>query len=523
MRLVGSWHLPRRSSANSRQGTQQLSSNGAPSSVMPADDGIPVGRLGLYVLTGHVFGKGANGRVYQGRHSITGQEVALKQLTDGVAASRAGGGRRSGADVVPPREVLAMRHLPPHPNIAQLVEHVCVNGQHYIVMEPCYGGELFAQVEASGSLPEEYVLRLTRGAASAVSHMHSHGVAHRDLKLENMLVSEQGGECVKICDFGLAHVHALGPPPRRGDDLLGVCQSAELLVRVCGTKSYAAPEVLASVPYDGFRADIWSLGVCIFGMVAGFFPLEVARRADWRFNSLYEAQKAGASSVATIYGFYSRDCPFSPSLIELLDQMLQIAPSRRPSIFQVMASRWMHDPAAGHATPVAAAAAAAAANATEHIAAVTMDNANADDIIRCSLNARTRSGKHKQMELRHPSSTMRAHTYPRTSAHPCLREHVLHVGVNRRAEARDDLDARQQIEPAVEGEPRANEVGVVVNGVDVNVGVGGSERFEDANGVGDVEYCREDGVALDTTCLAGCQALIQCQALALHIYGGRAE
>eukprot|EP00962_Isochrysis_galbana_P045746 scaffold18133_cov137-Isochrysis_galbana.AAC.1 len=171
----------------------------------------------------------------------------------------------------------------------------------------------------------------------------------------------------------------------------------------------------------------------------------------------------------------------------------------------------------------AAAAAAAAANATEHIAAVTMDNANADDIIRCSLNARTRSGKHKQMELRHPSSTMRAHTYPRTSAHPCLREHASHVSVKRRAEARDDLDARQQIEPAVEGEPRANEVGVVVNGVDVNVGVGGSERFEDANGVGDVEYCREDGVALDTTCLAGCQALIQCQALALHIYGGRAE
>eukprot|EP00962_Isochrysis_galbana_P028466 scaffold8997_cov116-Isochrysis_galbana.AAC.3 len=60
------------------------------------------------------------------------------------------------------------------------------------------------------------------------------------------------------------------------------------------------------------------------------------------------------------------------------------------------------------------------------------------------------------MELRHPSSTMRAHTYPRTSAHPCLREHALHVvSVKRRAEARDDLDARQQIEPAVEGEPRA--------------------------------------------------------------------
>eukprot|EP00962_Isochrysis_galbana_P050881 scaffold22230_cov137-Isochrysis_galbana.AAC.2 len=78
-------------------------------------------------------------------------------------------------------------------------------------------------------------------------------------------------------------------------------------------------------------------------------------------------------------------------------------------------------------------------------------------ILAALLNARTRSGKHKKMELRHPSSTMRAHTYPRTSAHPhpCLREHVLHVGVNRRAEARDDLDARQQIEPAVEGKQRA--------------------------------------------------------------------
>ena len=121
-------------------------------------------------------------------------------------------------------------------------------------------------------------------------------------------------------------------------------------------------------------------------MVAGFFPLEVSRRraspapppagprgtiprpgrapspqvarkVDWRFNALYEAQKQGKSSTAAIYAFYSRECPFSSALTSLLDAMLQIAPSRRPSIFEVAASQWIIQAVGGR--PMLAQAAAA--------------------------------------------------------------------------------------------------------------------------------------------------------------------
>merc|ERR1719271_670992 len=75
-----------------------------------------------------------------------------------------------------------------------------------------------------------------------MTYMHSLGVAHRDLKLENLLLDAPNGN-VKICDFGLAHVFE-----RRPDGSFATTK----LTRCCGTKSYTPPEVLAGMPYDGF-------------------------------------------------------------------------------------------------------------------------------------------------------------------------------------------------------------------------------------------------------------------------------
>mmetsp|Transcript_54854 Transcript_54854/g.117743 ORF Transcript_54854/g.117743 Transcript_54854/m.117743 type:complete len:353 (+) Transcript_54854:1-1059(+) len=231
-----------------------------------------------------------------------------------------------------PTEVAVLRKVAAagHPNICAFLEHYYKYGKHFIVMEACSGGELFQQVEAVGQITEEKARELGRGVVSGVLYMHKCGVAHRDLKLENLLLDKPNGS-VKICDFGLAHVYE-----PLGDGTFNLVR----LTRCCGTKSYTPPEVLAGMPYDGFLVDVWSLGVCLFAMCAGFFPLEVARSCDWRFQRLYVAQQEGRSTVHTIFGFYERACPFSADLVELLDGMLQINPRRRMTMREVASATW---------------------------------------------------------------------------------------------------------------------------------------------------------------------------------------
>jgi hypothetical protein len=121
-----------------------------------------------------------------------------------------------------------------------------------------------------------------------VNYCHIAGVAHRDLKLENVLLNAEGK--LKLIDFGLSHVY----PVNRST---GFVDRSKPLRDVCGSKSYAAPEVLAAKGYDGFAADMWSLGVCLFAMLSGFFPLDEATEQDWRFPRLHVAQSHGASTV----------------------------------------------------------------------------------------------------------------------------------------------------------------------------------------------------------------------------------
>jgi len=111
--------------------------------------------------------------------------------------------------------------------------------------------------------------------------------------------------------------------------------------------SYAAPEVLASAPYDGFLADVWSLGVCLFGLVAGFFPVERAKADDRRFEELTRSQVGERRSACdVVYELYGLANPLTPPLTKLLDGMLQVVPGRRSSMEQVEGSSWW-----GHGKP----------------------------------------------------------------------------------------------------------------------------------------------------------------------------
>uniref|UniRef100_A0A7S3X6A7 Protein kinase domain-containing protein n=1 Tax=Emiliania huxleyi TaxID=2903 RepID=A0A7S3X6A7_EMIHU len=127
------------------------------------------------------------------------------------------------------------------------------------------------------------------GAVAAVKHMHSHRVAHRDLKLENLLLADVGGDDVKVCDLGLAlHV-------QEGARATKICHQV-----VHGARDTRAPRRAVAPRLRPARGR----HLLIFAMVAGFFPLEVARRADWRFVKLEEVQASGGGSTcAVIYSF----------------------------------------------------------------------------------------------------------------------------------------------------------------------------------------------------------------------------
>jgi len=162
-------------------------------------------------------------------------------------------------------------------------------------------------------------------------------VAHRDLKLENVLLTKDG--VVKVIDFGLSHIYAKGP---NGD-----FDRSVPLREMCGSKSYAAPEVLSGVGYDGFLADVWSLGVCLFAMLSGFFPLDEASKNDWRFGKLKEQQQKGRSTTKSVYAWYKRSCThLSAPVVQLLDGMLAIEPQQRLTMQDVLAHPWFCDEAA---------------------------------------------------------------------------------------------------------------------------------------------------------------------------------
>ena len=222
--------------------------------------------------------------------TTTGEKVAIK-LLDTRQDQNAGRATSSEAAIV--REVAALRRAGQHPNVCQLLGYYRLGDAgacHAMVMELCRGGELFRLVERYGAMDESKIRPIFNGVLAGVRHLHAQGIAHRDLKLENILLatSEQGEPLKapqpKIVDLGLAHAHA------RGAD--GKGWAPRELTQFCGSRSYCAPEVMARLGYDGYQADVWSLGVCLFGLVSGFFPVDEASSRDWRFERIARLQHA---------------------------------------------------------------------------------------------------------------------------------------------------------------------------------------------------------------------------------------
>lgn len=268
------------------------------------------------------FGEGGYGITFRAYDRKTEEDVAVKVVDS----------RRTSVDSLV-KECEFMERVQGNEHIIKLLAHgLGINHNshlYFIFMERASGGELFDQLTThNGAVPEAVTRDFASQLCDGLAHCHARGVAHRDIKLENVLLNDKG--VIKLIDFGLSHQYPLNPQT-------GVADRSKPIKGFCGSKSYAAPEVLNQGLYDGFEADMWSLGVSLFGLLNGFFPVDEAKLTDWRFQKLVRAQQDGLSSVATILGWYKKTpAHLSQSAINLLNSLLNIDPHKRPSIEEVM-------------------------------------------------------------------------------------------------------------------------------------------------------------------------------------------
>ena len=201
------------------------------------------------------------GHVRIARHSKTGQYAAIKIISKGALASRISLNRL--ADEVEhnllavEREIVVMK-LIDHPNVMRLYDVWETSTSLYLILEYVQGGELFDYLCAKGRRPTFEVLGYFQQIICAVDYCHRFNIAHRDLKLENILIDQDAN--IKVADFGMA----TWQDNSRGG----------LLRTSCGSPHYAAPEIISGKPYKGAPADIWSCGVILYALLVAKLPFD---------------------------------------------------------------------------------------------------------------------------------------------------------------------------------------------------------------------------------------------------------
>lgn len=258
--------------------------------------------LNRYQL-GPLLGRGSFAKVHKAKSIVDGSIVAIKTIEKNNKFLDAAMEDR----IV--REVSAMRRLQNHPNVLKIQEVMATKTKIYLVMEYAAGGELFGKLRR-GRLTESAARRYFQQLVSALHFCHQNGVAHRDVKPQNLLLDRDGN--LKVSDFGLS---ALPEQIKNG-----------MLHTACGTPAYTAPEVVARRGYDGAVADAWSCGVILFVLLAGYLPFD-----DSNLLAMYKKVNR-------------RDYQF-PSFVSkparsLIYQLLDPNPKTRMSIEKIMNISW---------------------------------------------------------------------------------------------------------------------------------------------------------------------------------------
>ncbi|KAF9096146.1 hypothetical protein BGX27_001168, partial [Mortierella sp. AM989] len=216
------------------------------------------------------------------------------------------------------REISVLRTIR-HPNIISLFDVIETERYIGIVIEYASGGELFDHILAHRYLKERDACRLFAQLMSGVHYLHSKHIVHRDLKLENLLLDRNRN--IMITDFGFANQFD--------------SSTRDLMSTSCGSPCYAAPElVISDGLYVGTGVDIWSCGVILYAMLAGYLPFDddPSNPDGDNINQLYNYILA----TTLVFPDY-----ISPDARDLLRMMLVPDPTKRCNMRRIMSHRWL--------------------------------------------------------------------------------------------------------------------------------------------------------------------------------------
>ena len=265
--------------------------------------------------------------VKRGICRTTGQQVAVK-IADKT--------HYQSGDVSLQREVTTLCRVQ-HPNCLQLYECYVTTKKVYMVTELVSGGQLLNCI-VQGGLGERYSAHVMRQVLQGIQYLHSQGIVHRDLKLENIVLLDNSSmPCVKIVDFGLSK-----------------CTSEDgQLQTLCGSPQYLAPEMLSTqlppAPTHlqfslnlarGYTpaVDMWSAGVVLYTLLSGMYPF-VCNNDALLFNQIQ-------------MGEYDFHLPcwdnVSAEAKSLVSRMLTLDPAGRITPEQALSDPWLMPPT--HAT-----------------------------------------------------------------------------------------------------------------------------------------------------------------------------
>ncbi|TKY61335.1 Phosphoenolpyruvate carboxylase kinase 2 [Spatholobus suberectus] len=250
------------------------------------------------------IGRGRFGTVFRCFHPISNQSYAFKLIDKRLLTDSTD---RHCLEI----EAKAMTFLPPHPNILQIIDAFEDAEFSSIIVGLCQPRTLFDRI-ADGPLPEPHAASLARQLLEAVAHCHALGLAHRDIKPDNLLFDD--GNNLRLSDFGSAEWFG------EGRSMSGVV----------GTPYYVAPEVLMGRQYDE-KVDVWSSGVILYTMLAGIPPFYGDSAAEI-FEAVLRANLRFPTRIFRTVSAPAKD---------LLRKMICRDPSRRISAHQALRHPWI--------------------------------------------------------------------------------------------------------------------------------------------------------------------------------------
>jgi len=250
--------------------------------------------IGKYRVKGEL-GRGGMGAVFLAEQPGLGREVAIKELIQSADPT-------SLKRFLQEAQVMARTS---HPNLVQVHDMELQGNVNYLVMEFIRGRSLRDWMNGT-QIPPPQVFAVMHGVLQALDYAHRHSIVHRDMKPENVLISDEG--MVKVADFGIA---------RLTDDS-GVGGTATKTGTTVGTPQYMSPEQVASSKVDG-RSDLYSAGIMFYELVVGQPPF-TASEADGPFTLMAKHVQAPPKPPSV----------FRPGLNADLEQVILKSLSKRP-------------------------------------------------------------------------------------------------------------------------------------------------------------------------------------------------